>query len=198
MQSPIYWHPVLYAATMRLLYGKHYTARYVDIAGLIPAGSRVIDVCMGDGRLYTDFLKDKNVSYLGLDINARFVRHAQKRGIPAQVFDLNQEALPPSDYVVMQGSLYHFIPNEREILEKLLAATRSKLIISEPVKNLSSSSNRLVAWLARKASTTQNGKAENRFHSVNLVSLFTDFCEFKQALPVAGERELAGIFEITV
>jgi hypothetical protein len=198
MQSPIYWHPRLYSAAMRWLYGKNYGARYADIAQLIPEGSRVIDVCMGDGRLYTDYLKDKRVSYLGLDINAAFVRHAQKRGIPAQVFDLNQEALPPSDYVVMQGSLYQFIPNEREIMAKLLAATRSTLIISEPVKNLSTSANPLVAWLARKASTTQSGKAEHRFHTVNLLSLFTDFCELKQVLPVAGERELAGIFEITV
>ncbi|HVU36853.1 MAG TPA: methionine biosynthesis protein MetW [Opitutales bacterium] len=195
MQSPIYWHPKLYAAAMRMLYGEHFAARYEDIAKLIPEGSRVVDVCMGDGRLYRDYLQAKGVDYLGLDINESFVRHAQKHGVPARVFDMNADPLPPADFVVMQGSLYHFIPNEREILEKLLAAARKTLIISEPIKNLSSSPNRLVAWVARKASTTKGGKAEKRFHYKSLRTLFANYGELREILPVAGERELAGIFE---
>ncbi len=195
MQSPIYWHPKLYAAAMRMLYGKHYVSRYEDIARLIPAKSRVLDVCMGDARLYTDYLKSKNVDYLGLDINEAFIRHAHKKGIPAREFDLNQDALPPCDYVIMQGSLYQFIPNEREILEKLLASARHTLIISEPVKNLSNSDIRVVSWLAKKATTTRKGKAEHRFHTRNLHSLFEKYDQLKQVFPVAGTRELAGIFK---
>jgi hypothetical protein len=180
---------------MRLLYGQHYASRYEDIARLIPAESRVLDVCMGDARLYTDYLKSKNVDYLGLDINQAFVRHAQKKGVPARRFDLNQDALPPCDYIIMQGSLYQFIPNEHEILEKLLASARHTLIISEPVKNLSNSPIPMVSWLARKATTTQQGRAEHRFQLRNLHSLFAKYHQLKDVFPVAGTRELAGIFK---
>ncbi len=198
MQSPLYWNPHFYAAAMQLLYGRQYAARYEDLARLIPEKSRVLDVCMGDARLYTGFLKRKKIDYLGLDINPAFIRHARRRGIPAQEFDLRRDPLPASDYVILQGSLYQFIPHEHAILEKLLAAARHTLIISEPVRNLGASRNRVVAWVARKATTTRQGRAEHRFHPRRLHSLFAEYHQLEHVLSVAGQRELAGIFKTAV
>ncbi len=78
MRSPIYWHPRLYQGAMRLLYGRHYRARYAEIARRVELGASVVDLCCGDCRLYTQELAGLTGSYQGLDFNAGFVRHARK------------------------------------------------------------------------------------------------------------------------
>ncbi len=41
----------------------------------------------------------------------------------------------------MQASLYHFLPDAHEIVERMLAAAGRRVIVSEPVRNLASSQN---------------------------------------------------------
>jgi hypothetical protein len=126
---------------MKFLYGNNFHERYRTIADLVPNGAEIIDICCGDCYIYFNFLKDKNVKYLGLDINRTFINAARRKGVRAEQFNLLKDRLPRSDYILMQSSLYHFIPDQGMFVQKILDAAKKRAIISEPVINLSSSEN---------------------------------------------------------
>lgn len=194
MRSPVYWHPCLYHGAMRLLYGRHYRARYAEIARRIPIGASVVDLCCGDCRLYTQELAGREGFYLGLDFNAGFVRHARKRGVPAEVWDFRQDPIPAADVVVLQGSLYQFMPDHVEVIERMIKAARQAVIITEPILNLSTSPNLFVAWVARRAANPGSHPTPTRFDESGLRDLFNRF-PLRECVALAGGRELLGVFD---
>ena len=105
--SLVYQSRIIYTLLMKCLYGKHYKYRYSAIAEKILRGASVTDVCSGDSVLYTRYLKGKNKT--GIDINPLTAFNSQWAKIIK--VDIVKEAIPKADYVVMQGSLYQFIPN---------------------------------------------------------------------------------------
>jgi SAM-dependent methyltransferase len=140
LRGLVYKNALIYEIAMMAAYGRHYVERYRAIADLIPAGASVPDVCCGPGILYRRHLRRKSVSYTGFDSNERFVRNVISHGAVGKVKDLcSDDPLPPADYVVMQASIYHFLPNTGPIVSRMVAAARSALIIAEPVRNLSCS-----------------------------------------------------------
>jgi hypothetical protein len=166
--SLVYAHPWLYQGVMRALYGRGFDARYRAVAGLIEPGSEVFEVCAGDAYLYRRYLQPKAVRYAGGDINAVFVRHAQRRGIALRQHDAAVDPIPVVDYVVIQASLYQFIPEHVRLIETLLAAARRSLIVAEPIVNLSTSSSGLVRWLAQRSADPGDGHKAARFDAASL------------------------------
>ncbi len=195
--SLIYSNEWLYRALMRVLYGRHFEARYRALADEIPDQSTVVDLCAGDCYLYRRYLRAKSVKYLGLDLSPAFVKAAQKHGVPAREFDLWREEIPRGDLVLMQASLYQFLPEAEKIIAKMLAAARHQVIIAEPVRNLSSSR---LAWLAQLSRLLTNpAKNESsysgaRFNENSLLEVFKSFPAFQRAFFIPGGRELVGIF----
>jgi len=51
--------------------------------------------------------------------------------------------------MVIQGSLYQFIPYQKIIIDKLLTIAKKKVIISEPIINLISSRNKIISTIAK-------------------------------------------------
>src|SRR5262245_3683514 len=140
--SFVYRNAHVYELVMRLLYGRHYWDRYRAVAELIPAGASVLDVCCGPGTIYERFLRDKSVAYRGLDINPRFVQRLQRRGVVADVWDARQDRpLPIAEYVLLQASLYHFLPHANRLVDRMWQAATRQVIIAEPVRNLATSSS---------------------------------------------------------
>jgi hypothetical protein len=187
----------MYQAAMRLLYGRHFDERYAAIAEHIPTGTSVVDVCAGDCYLYRKHLRRKSVAYLGLDASARLVGWARRQGVEAREFNLWIDDVPGGDIVLMQASLYQFVPHEQEIVKKLIAAARGKVIISEPIHNLSSSRNPLMAALGRSLTVpTPAGHpySGRRFERDSLSGLFRSFDELEHTFSLAGGKEMAGIF----
>lgn len=197
MRSPIYWNPTLYHLAIRQSAGKFFAQRYLALDELIPEHASVTEVCMGDAYLYRNYLARKQVAYLGLDINNSFVRSAIRKDIPARTFDVMSDALEPADYVIMQGSLYQFIPEEKKIIRKLLNAARKQLLISEPVRNRAQSNNPFISFLAKHAVNPGTGHATERFTEKTLVECFQCFPEFKEARTIDGGIDMIGIFERT-
>jgi hypothetical protein len=174
---------------MRLLYGRWFSDRYRAVAEAVPAGCSVVDICAGDGYLYRRFLSQKSVVYTALDINPTFVRWLQRHEIQARQFDLRRDPIPEADVVLMMSALYQFIPEEKEILDKMLTAARRFVILAEPVRNLSASPNPVVAWLARRLTDPGTGESSGRLDQdrlKKLVELYTtDIFE-----PIAGGRDI--------
>jgi SAM-dependent methyltransferase len=182
---------------MRALYGKHFRARYLAIADEIPEGSRVVDVCAGDCYLYLRFLRQKSVEYLGLDLSPRLVEWARRRGVNARVFNLWEDDVPTAEIVVMQASLYQFAPHAEAVLRKLLAAAQKTVIVSDPVRNLSSSDNPLIAGVSRWLTVPTAGGSScsgQRFDAESLSELFRSFTQFERSFFIPGRREIVGIF----
>ncbi len=196
--SVIYRNQTIYALLMRVLYGRHYADRYRAVAELIPAGSSVVDVCCGPPVLYGDHLRHKNVDYTGLDLNAGFVTgvtRAGGRGLPWNVH--GDTPLPQADIVVMQASLYHFLPDPEPVLTRMLAAARTRVIVAEPVRNLASSDNRLVAALARRFTNAGEGQEADRFTEASLDEFMSRYgSKVLTAELIAGGREKVYVLSV--
>lgn len=189
-RSLIYRDSRLYELAMLAVYGRHYRGRYSAIATLIPAWSSVVELCCGPGVLYSRHLGTKNVRYLGLDYSPDFVGALQRRGVDAQLRDLRApDPLPPADYQVMQASLYHFLPAPQGVLERMLAAAQVRVIIAEPVRNLTTDYPRLAGLFAR-ATDPGTGASTARFDEVSLARFFEPYRELVESAELLpGGRE---------
>jgi SAM-dependent methyltransferase len=191
--SLIYRSPLAYELLMRGLYGRHYAARMRVVAEQVPPGASVLELCCGPGTLYHRHLRDRAGSYVGVDVNPRFVAELRRNGVDARERDLarDQGPLPGAHVVLMQASLYHFLPDASEIVDRMLAAARERVIVSEPVRNLASSQNPLIAALGRRAADPGVGGAERRFTETMLDQLFDryrDRVEVAQLIPGGREK----------
>jgi SAM-dependent methyltransferase len=181
-----------YELLMRVLYGRHYEARMSVVAEQVPLGSSVLELCCGPGTLYTRHLRPRVSSYVGLDFNSGFVKKLRAEGIDARQVDLGRpgEPLPEADVVIMQASLYHFLPDARPIVEKMLAAARERMIVSEPIRNLASSSSPIVSRLGRRFTDPGVGGNARRFTEETLDRLMTAYGErVLDAFAIPGGRE---------
>lgn len=199
MATPlIYSNRLIYRLLMMFLHRKgSYDARYREIIKYVPSGASVVEVCCGDCRLYEHYLRDKGVTYVGLDISEPFVRAAQRSGVDARVFNLWTDDLPKAGVVIMQASLYQFILRPREVLQRLLTAAEDLLIIVEPITNLSASHSKLLSGLSRYLTRPSGAPSEytgDRFDQVVLEQLFSESPFFKESFILPGGLEMMGIF----
>src|SRR3981081_1599602 len=123
--SPIYRSAAGYELLMRVLYGRHYAARLRVAAARVRSGASVLELCPGPGALYERHLRGRAGAYTGLDVNHRFVARLQRLGAGGPLLALNDaQARPGADVVIMQASLYHFLPGAQAVVDRMLAAAR--------------------------------------------------------------------------
>jgi hypothetical protein len=170
-QSFVYRHIVIYRFIMNLLYLGKYKKRFVPVINLIkklPAKSRVLELCFGD-IVIAEFCRKENYIWKGIDLNSHFVAQAQGLGYDAVVADLTTvEALPKAEVCIMTGSLYHFHQNINTILKTMFTAA-DRVILSEPVFNLSSSGG-LIGFFARRSANAGKGDEAFRYNTDSLLA----------------------------
>ncbi len=191
-ESLIYRSAWGYGLTMRVLYGRYYGARDAAVAAHVPDGASVLELCCGPARLYLRSLRGRTRSYIGLDANAGFVERLRARGVDARCADVETADLPRADVVVMQASLYHFLPQERAaaMIERMRGAALQRVVISEPVRNLASSRLGVVARIAAGGAATADGAHAQRFDERSLRALMDGFgAAVLDAGPAPGGRE---------
>jgi SAM-dependent methyltransferase len=191
-QSVIYRSARGYELLMRALYMRHYAARTRVVAEAVPPGASVLELCCGPGKLYLTALRGRTSGYIGLDVNEGFVAGLRRRGIDARRRDLSVAGvpLPSADVVIMQASLYHFLPHAQEIVDRMLAAARDRVIIAEPVRNLASSKLPIVGALGRRAANPGVGDHADRFTEATLQQLMDGYGErIVRTFAIPGGRE---------
>src|SRR4051812_33734959 len=110
--SLVYRSSLFYRAAMLGLYGRHLHWRYRAISDLIPEGASVLELCCGPACLYRRHLRSRDIAYCGIDLNPKFIEKLRRNGARGEVRDLSTaDSLPEADYVLMQGSLYQFLPD---------------------------------------------------------------------------------------
>jgi SAM-dependent methyltransferase len=191
--SLIYQNAFIYEGVMRALYGSSYNKRFRVLAERIPEGGSVLDVCCGPATLFHRYLKQKGVCYTGLDINPSFIQRLSARGATGLVWNIEEDRpLPRKQYVIMQSSLYHFLPDAAPIVERLLAAAEKQVLIAEPIRNVADSQSALFAFLARKLSNPGTGDQPHRFNEARLDALLQPYRRRGQVVEsglIAGGRE---------
>jgi SAM-dependent methyltransferase len=190
--SLIYRSAQGYELLMRALYGRHYDARMAAVAEQVPQGSSVLELCCGPGTLYLRHLRPRVNGYVGLDFNSGFVEKLRAEGIDARQVDLARasEPWPEADVVIMQASLYHFLPDAGPIVEKMLASARDRVVISEPIRNLASSSSPIISRLGRRFTDPGVGGNARRFTEETLDQLMAAYRErVLAAFAIPGGRE---------
>lgn len=181
-----------YELLMRALYGRHYEDRMRSVAERVPAGASVLELCCGPGTLYLRHLRGRAGAYIGLDVNEGFVERLRRQGVDARRLDLTSadEPLPTADVVLVQASLYHFLPNAERIVDRMLAAARERVIISEPVRNLASSEAPVIGRLGRRATDPGTGGNEHRFNEATFDRLMQRYRPRTiEAFSIPGGRE---------
>ena len=150
--SLVYRSATGYELLMRTLYGRHYAARLSAVADQVRRGASVLELCPGPGALYERHLHERAGAYTGADVNAAFLDRLRRRGAGVLRLDVSSaRELPRADVVIMQASLYHFLPDAGAIVDRMLAAARERVIIAEPIRNLASSRLPLLALLGQRA-----------------------------------------------
>jgi hypothetical protein len=191
-ESLIYRSAWGYGLAMRVLYGRYYAARDAAVAAHVPDGASVLELCCGPARMYLRELRGRTRSYVGLDANAGFVERLRRLGVDARRADVATAELPTADVVVMQASLYHFLPAPQAaaMIERMLAAASDRVVVAEPVRNLASSRLGVVARLAAGGAATAAGAQEQRFDAASLRALMDGFgAAVVHAAPAPGGRE---------
>lgn len=182
---------------MRALYRNHFQDRYRALIGHVTEGcGSLVEVCMGDAYLYRHYLRKYDIQYLGCDINSVFVEYAKKQGLAAEHLDLWEKEVPQADVVLMQASLYQFYPDHDVIIRKMLAAASKKVVIAEPVNNITASNNRLIGKLGAWLSDAGSGNASMRFSKEHFESVMRAYGEnlvFLQDIP--GGREVVAVID---
>lgn len=91
------------------------------------------DLGCGDGRI-TLILRDifQPTRLRGFDVNPILVKRARRKGIEAEVRDLNTQ-MPAGELAVMWGVLHHL--QDREACLKHISENYAMAFIREPVKN---------------------------------------------------------------
>ena len=141
--SLLYKSHTIYSVLIKILYGKYFLNRYRDLRSYIPIGDTVLDVCSGDCNLYHFAIKGRN-QYTGVDINISKLK--KNKNVNQKQLDIINDPIPKADIIILQGSLYQFLPNQKLVIDKLLFNAKKKVIISEPIINIANSENIFIAF----------------------------------------------------
>lgn len=191
--SLIYRSATGYELLMRALYGRHYPARMRAVAAQVPDGASVLELCCGPGTLYKRYLQGRIGGYIGLDLNDGFVEGLTREGVDARRLDLSrgEESLPRADVVLIQASLYHFLPDAGALVDRMLQAADDRVIVSEPIRNIASSGVPVLGMLGRRGTDPGEGTGhEQRFTEETLDALMEPYAgRVLRSFLIPGGRE---------
>ncbi len=156
---------------MNLLYKGNYKRRFAGICKLI-FGTKVTELCFGD-IIIAEYCKTNKIDWKGIDINEKFTSQAIKKGHNAELNDINRlEKFPKADTCIMCGSLYHFNGSLENLFSRLLECA-PRIIISEPIINLSNSKG-IIGKIAKLSATVKGQKQNFRFTKETLLETLSN------------------------
>ena len=174
MKSPIYHSIETYRFTMKKLYGKQFENRYSNLAGHIPSGKSVTELCPGDGYLFENYLKNTNPDYNAVEWNRKFSLYLREMGVKVNTQDLMSASIPSAQIVLMQASLYQF-EDHASMVKRIFEAAQELVIISEPIDNITSSKNRIISGFGAHLSNPGDGPKHFRFTKASLLHAFEGY-----------------------
>lgn len=186
--SLVYKNISVYRLVMNLLYTGSYKKRFELICNAITRENpkHVLELCFGD-IIVAEFCKSKAISWQGYDLNKTFVAHALKHGFDAHCQDLlTVHEFSKNDLTIISGSLYHFTNEQLSVLLKKILHSTSKIIISEPILNLSDSKG-ILGYIARRQANAGKGNESFRYNKETFTKKMEEVSkEFSLTFEVLG------------
>lgn len=159
---------------MNFLYTFGYRERFARVINILEQHhpANVLELCFGD-IIIAQYCKNAGIQWTGLDFNSYFVEYAKRKKLDARLVDLlNIQQLPKAEVCIIAGSLYHFHNDVHSLFSKILQSS-DKIILSEPIKNLSVF-NGIIGWLAKKISDAGKGSEKFRYNSDSLQKMLKE------------------------
>jgi hypothetical protein len=191
--GPLYWSPALYHLALWGLYLGRPRARFGAVRREVEPGDEVVDLCAGTWLLY-EALEGVAGRYLAFDLNPRLVAALRRRGIEAYCADVRELEIPRADVVTMSSALYHFHPCCQELIERMRARARKKVVLVEPVRNQANSAVPLWGAFARWAGRA-GAPSDFHFTRGTLEELISQLPGPRRAEPICRGRDLLIVLE---
>jgi hypothetical protein len=197
MSSLIYKNIRIYRSVMQLLYKGKYYRRFDPVKQMLDQinPDSILELCFGD-LVIARYCREKNCKWYGIDKNESFIEYAIDEGFAVEKknIDVNTK-LMRTDVILMMGSLYHFHENAAELIKNMMNSA-NRILLSEPVKNLTS--NRLYGKIAGNFSDSGAGSENFRYTRKSLTELAANICAdslFSYKIVYEGEKDLILLFE---
>jgi hypothetical protein len=176
---------------MNTLYAGKYRDRFRMIVPYLGNVKSVLELCFGD-TVFAELCQRRNIDWTGIDNNEMFVSKAVKNRYHAMCENiLEMKEFPSSDCCVMAGSLYHFHTESDVLFAKIFSST-SKLVLSEPIRNLASRKD-VIGKMASRYSKTKDGIQPFRYDQKSLteeISRLADKLSFSWKIYPAGRDSI--------
>ena len=160
---------------MSIIYVGNYKNRFLKIIQVIKEQTpkTVLELCFGD-TFIADYCYKNSISWQGIDINGNFVKRARKKGFDSICSDiLLVDSFIKNDMCIISGSLYHFNPEQRVNLFQKMFSSTNKILISEPINNLSENKG-LVGYIAKRSANAGNGHTYFRYNKQSLKTVLDE------------------------
>ena len=134
MTSISYQFPKIYNIFL-CFFEKNTEKKYKLIAKLVGNNKKVFELGCGTALL-SDWL-DKSCSYIGWDLNNKFINYCHNKGLNVfkkDIFDFDE--YPKNDVIVISNVLHHVAHKDKTLIYQARRKTKM-LIITEPIKGLS-------------------------------------------------------------
>ena len=190
----VYRTPGLYHLVLWALYRGRPSDRFAAVGQEVAPGDSVVDLCAGTSLLY-ETLAGVAGSYRAFDLNERFVSVLRRQGIEAECCDVRTLDIPSADVITMSSALYHFHPHRLEMLEKMRARARKKVVVVEPVRNHADSALPLWGAFARWVSRVGDNRVDFHFTPASLTSLLEQIPGHKRLDFICGGRDARLVLE---
>ena len=178
---------------MRLMYGADYRRKLDTVSAWVPEGSVVVDLCCGTSAI-ADLLGRKNCIYTGLDIHPAFVDSGRRKGLTVNYWDGDENLIPSADVILLLSSLYQFSERASALIARIYAQARHRVIISEPIHNVTQSRNWLLQRLALQATRVRDKTFDFRFDESSIERVFAGVPD-AAITRIACGRELVCVLE---
>jgi SAM-dependent methyltransferase len=97
------------------------------VAAALPPGGTVLDLACGDGGL-GDFVRAAGLAYRGVDLNEAMVAAARRRGVEAEVGDLNDYAPAEAVAATTLFRAIYYAHDRRRFFRRVASYTERKLV----------------------------------------------------------------------
>lgn len=104
------------------------------IADLVEAGSSVLDIGCGDGKLLRYLARERDATVTGIEVSQNAVDLAAAQGVAVMLQDVTQDDFQLAeqyDYIIMTDVLEH-LRNAEEVVSKLKGRFRKSLVVNLP------------------------------------------------------------------
>ncbi len=174
--SIVYRNIYFYRFVMNILYSMKYKNRFMEIIALLKEDEiSILELCFGD-TIIAQECKKRNISWIGFDINEYFVKNTKTQGFNAILADIiSLPSFPKADVCIICGSLYHFVNDMDSLLCKMLNSS-SKIIISEPIENLSTKKG-FIGKISHILTNAGKGEENFRFDKTSIIETLNKYSQ---------------------